>query len=79
MVSFQEGEQDLSLRQRLQEQAAELGAEEMLLRLAAIDPPYAATLHPNNLGRVLRALELYERTGITMTRQRERSRQKPSP
>ena len=51
----------------------------MLQLLAEIDPEYAATLHPNNLGRVLRAIELYRTTGKTMTEQRRMSRALPSP
>ena len=39
----------------------------------------AKQLHPANLGRVIRALELYETTGVTMSEQRERSRRGPSP
>lgn len=66
------------VRRELEQQAEELGAEEMHRRLAAVDPEYAAGLHPNNRGRVLRALELYQQTGHTMTWQRQHSLP-PSP
>ena len=36
-------------------------------RLQQVDPECAAKLHPNNHGRVLRALELHEQTGETMS------------
>ena len=68
-----------ALRDRLKQQAETVGNEEMLRRLAAIDPPYAQNLHPNNLGRVLRALEQYECTGLTMTQQNNLSRAEQTP
>ena len=77
-IRFAEEEQDPALRERLCREAETLGNEAMLSRLRAIDPAYAETMHPNNLGRILRALELYETTGITMTEQRRRSRETPS-
>ena len=72
-VRFTEQPFDPALRLRLEEEAARLGPAEMHRRLAAVDPEYAAGLHPNNQGRVLRALELYEQTGCTMTQQLRQS------
>jgi len=77
-LRFAEEERDPALRAALYAEAKRAGNAAMLARLAAIDPDYAATLHPNNLGRVLRAIELYESTGVTMTEQRRRSREVPS-
>lgn len=77
-IRFSEEERDPSLRKRLWEEANSLGSEEMHRRLCEIDPEYANTLHPNNMGRVLRALELYISTGVTMTEQRKRSKEIPS-
>ena len=77
-IRFADEERDPSLRERLQNEAKELGNEAMLQKLAEIDPEYAKTLHPNNSGRVLRALELYISSGVTMTEQRERSKLVPS-
>ena len=37
-------------------------------RLAAVDPTTAARLHPNDARRVIRALEVHERTGIPFSR-----------
>ncbi len=39
----------------------------------------AASLHENNIGRVIRALELYELTGMPMSRHKELSKRHPSP
>ena len=47
--------------------------------LAEIDPKAASKLHPNNLGRVIRALELYHTTGKTKSFQNEESKKTPSP
>ena len=50
-------------RAALERQADALGMEAMLERLRAVDAETAATLHPANRKRVLRALEVYEQTG----------------
>lgn len=44
--------------------AAEKGADALHQLLAAVDPPSAAAIHPNNVRRVIRALEIYETTGL---------------
>ncbi len=56
------------LRQALQDEAAEAGNVAMLEQLRIVDPELAATLHPNNLVRVIRALEVYRLTGIPLSR-----------
>lgn len=54
---------DMAIRERLESEMDELGPEAMHRRLATIDPVEAATVHPNNRVRVIRALELFELTG----------------
>jgi len=54
---------DLELRERLRAEARELGAAELHERPARLDPSSAARLHPNDLRRVVRALEVLEQTG----------------
>ncbi len=44
--------------------AIEKGADALHQLLAAVDPPSAAAIHPNNVRRVIRALEIYETTGV---------------
>ena len=66
-------------RAALYRRAEQEGAEALWAQLEQIDPETAKQLHPANLGRVIRALELYETTGVTMSEQRERSRRGPSP
>jgi tRNA isopentenyltransferase (miaA) len=63
-----------SLRKRLQKEADELGYDELYRRLSRIDPETAAQLHPNNIRRIIRALEVFEETGLTMTEWRSRQR-----
>jgi tRNA dimethylallyltransferase len=58
---------DVALRTRLEAEAREQGAQVLHDRLAAVDPPAAAKLHPNDLRRVVRALEVWELTGQPMS------------
>lgn len=78
-IRFLDEPADDGLRARLAQQAQELGGEEMYRRLEALDPQAAAAIHPHNEKRVLRALELYEKTGRTITSQREQSRAQEAP
>ena len=78
-VSFAEEPHDPALRCSLQRRAEEEGGEKLLAELAGFDSESAARLHPNNLGRIIRAIEIYRTTGITMTEQLRRSREKGSP
>ncbi len=54
---------DLALRGRLREEAARVGVEALHARLAEVDPEAAARIHPNDMRRIERALEIYEKTG----------------
>jgi tRNA dimethylallyltransferase len=49
---------DPALRARLEEEAARLGRPALHARLASIDPEAAARIRPNDLVRVVRALEI---------------------
>lgn len=78
-IEFTEQEPDPSVRNRLRKQAEEEGIGALYERLLDIDPEAAEKIHPNNTKRVVRALELYETTGLTLTEQNTRSRQTPPP
>lgn len=78
-IEFAEGEMDTAVRDRLWQEAETQGIEALYERLSAIDPKAAEKIHPNNQKRVIRALEIYETTGLTLTEQNEQSRVKPSP
>jgi tRNA dimethylallyltransferase len=59
---------DAELRQRLTAEAETSGVESLHARLARVDPSSAARLHPNDLRRVVRALEVWELTGRPLSR-----------
>lgn len=54
------------------------GANALHERLREIDPESAARIHENNVGRIVRAVEVYELTGITMSEHQRNSRPKES-
>ena len=54
---------DPALRERLEAEAAARGPQPLHARLAQVDPVTAARLHPNDVRRVIRALEVWELTG----------------
>lgn len=60
---------DPALRRRLQELAAVQGPEHVYEMLCRVDPERAEQVHPNDVRRVIRALEVYEMTGRTMSEQ----------
>ena len=78
-ITFTEQRSDKSVRNRLEQQLSENGNEWLHQQLVEIDPEYAATVHPNNAVRVMRALEIYYTTGVTMTQQIAASRPKEKP
>ena len=54
---------DATIRDRLKAEGAELGSGELHSRLRAVDPLAADRIHPNDLKRIVRGLEVYELTG----------------
>lgn len=54
---------DLAIRTRLRMEVETEGQETLHTRLRAIDPATADRLHPNDVKRVIRALEVFELTG----------------
>ena len=78
-ISFTENEADAALRAELFEKAQREGAQAVWNELLLVDPESANRIEPNNVKRVIRAIEVYRTTGITMTEQNRRSRLAPSP
>ncbi len=64
-------------REALEREAETAGIEPLLVRLAAVDPARAAALHPSDRRRIIRALEIFEETGVTMTEHDRRTRETP--
>ncbi len=54
---------DWELRKKLYQRAEEEGKEQLWKELIEIDPEYAKKIHPNDLRRIVRALEVYQLTG----------------
>lgn len=54
---------DWPLRRRLEAEAHRQGPQWLHQRLAAVDPQAAARLHPRDARRLIRALEVFEKTG----------------
>lgn len=78
-IAFAEEERDPALRERLRLRGEREGGSALLAELAQYDPASAARLHPNDLTRIVRAIEVYRTTGETMTARLERSRLRGSP
>jgi len=78
-ISFTDEKTDLELREKLNKRLEEEGAEALLNELASVDPESVAKLHINDSKRIVRALELYYQTGVTITEQTKLSRQSGSP
>ncbi|MGZ0049655.1 tRNA (adenosine(37)-N6)-dimethylallyltransferase MiaA [Brevibacillus gelatini] len=64
---FAQASQNPELREQLQRLAEAEGVEALHARLADVDPITAQRLHPNDVKRVIRALEIYESTGYKMS------------
>ncbi|MDD2900057.1 MAG: tRNA (adenosine(37)-N6)-dimethylallyltransferase MiaA [Desulfuromonadaceae bacterium] len=60
------------IRQALHAEADRIGNDAMLERLRTVDPVLAADMHPNNLVRIIRALEVYELTGTPLSSHQKR-------
>ncbi|MBR5558628.1 MAG: tRNA (adenosine(37)-N6)-dimethylallyltransferase MiaA [Oscillospiraceae bacterium] len=78
-LTFSPMPQSPELREQLKRKAAEEGNDAVLEELRSFDPEAAEKLHANNLGRVIRAIEVYRLTGVTMTETVKNSHKEPSP
>lgn len=76
-IQFSETISDQGFRERMKALAEQYGPEYLHNRLKAIDPISAEKIHPNNVKRVIRALEVYETTGRPISEHQALSRTKP--
>ncbi len=67
------------IRQKLEQQAKEIGWEKMHQRLAEVDAEAAERIHPNDPQRISRALEVYEMTGTAMSQLQKEQKAEPLP
>ena len=78
-ITFEEQPDNEEIRNLLRKRREEEGIEALFNELSSIDPETAASLHINNEGRVLRALETYMLTGEKPSDIRKRSKAVPTP
>lgn len=71
--AFSDAEGSTQVREALNDFAEKQGTEALHERLRAVDPEAASLIHPNNVRRVVRALEIFETTGVTKTEWDRRS------
>ena len=75
-IQYTPEETDSDYRRELEQRAESEGSEALLNELFETDPETAETLHVNNTGRIIRALEIYHNTGITMSESKRLSKAK---
>ncbi len=78
-IDFTENDEDTALRRSLEELARREGAEALYERLRAVDPESCESIHANNIKRVIRAIEFYEKTGKKISDHNREQRQNDSP
>ena len=77
-VTFGEVKTDYALREELKKTADEKGGEYLIETLREFDPVSAERLHPNNLKRVIRAIEFYRLTGVPISEHQAETKRKKS-
>ena len=70
---------DIGIRKRLEKEASFHGKEAIYEKLKKLDPEYADSVHPNNVKRVIRALEYIEQTNEKFSEYNKRLGEKESP
>lgn len=78
-IAFTENQGDDHFRREMQELAKTEGEKVLHEKLRQVDPESAESIHPNNVKRVIRALEYYHFTGEKFSVHNEVERQRQSP
>lgn len=78
-IDFTTEDADSALREKYERLAREQGVEALHDMLRAVDPQSAKDIHANNVKRVIRALEFYEKTGTPISAHNAMEREKRSP
>lgn len=76
-IEFSEDKTDLEYRNELEAMAEKEGVMVVHEMLKKVDKEAADTIHPNNLKRVIRALEIIKATGMTKTDADKNARKEP--
>ncbi|MGN0163837.1 MAG: tRNA (adenosine(37)-N6)-dimethylallyltransferase MiaA [Candidatus Ornithomonoglobus sp.] len=77
-ITFGKQDTNYEMREELKALAEREGSEKLLEILAVFDPVSAERLHPNNLRRIIRAIEFYRTTGVPISEHQEMTRQTES-
>ena len=77
-VTFGDMDTDYELRESLRKTAEEKGSEYLLHMLSEFDEVSAKRLHPNNLRRIIRAIEFYKITGKPISEHQEETKKTQS-
>lgn len=78
-IDFTSQQEDIAYRERLEQLAKTQGNEALHAMLQEVDPVSAEKIHANNVKRVIRALEFYEKTGMPISEHNEKEAAKESP
>lgn len=78
-IDFDDTGEDESFRQDLENMAKEQGSEALFEKLREIDPKSCEIIHANNVKRVIRAIEFYEKTGRPISEHNKEQREKETP
>ena len=78
-IDFTDNDGDASYRRELEATAEEKGGEYLHALLREADPGAALHIHPNNIKRLIRALEFHHQTGSKISEHNEKEREKESP
>jgi tRNA dimethylallyltransferase len=65
---------DEGLRRKIYKEAEKSGSAKIYDKLKKIDPVYAAKIHPNDVRRIVRAMEVYKLTGKPISEQHRETR-----
>ena len=78
-INFENIDKNDEVREKINNLEKEIGTDGLYKRLIEVDNKAAENIHPNNIKRVKRALEIYYSSGVTKTEQDENSMKNSSP
>ena len=78
-IDFSEEKEENGYRQELEKLAKEKGGDWLHEQLREVDPISAKKIHPNNIKKVIRALEYYKENNAPISIHNEEQMQKESP
>lgn len=78
-IDFKKSKEDPIYRQKLEALAKEKGNNYLHSKLEEVDSEAATKIHPNNIKKVIRALEYYKETGERISEHNKEQEKKESP